>query len=79
MKNSSLAMISTIAIVVAFASITAYIDPGACVNEPSNTWTSCESVAHDKWVAFWISLSIAVASYVTYLVQKFVYRNSSDN
>lgn len=79
MKNNSLAMFSTIAAVVAFASLIGYIDPGTCVNQQPDDWTNCKSAAQASLWTFWIALAVAIASYGSYRVRKFVYRNTSDN
>lgn len=69
MKNSSFAMISTIALVVAFASLIGFVDSGACVNPQVAGWSDCESAATQKLWMFWGGLAIAIASYTTYRVQ----------
>jgi hypothetical protein len=79
MKNNGLAMISTIAVVVALGALIGYIDPATCVTEQAEGWSTCESAAQRSYWTFWIALSIAIASYGSYRIRKFVYRKTSDN
>ncbi|MFM6979999.1 MAG: hypothetical protein ACKOWE_01165 [Micrococcales bacterium] len=72
-------MISTIAAVVAFGSLFGYIDPATCVNEQVEGWTSCEAAARQSLWTFWIALAIAIASYGSYRVRKYLYAKTSDN
>lgn len=69
MKNSSFAMISLLAGVVAFASLIGYIDPGACVNPQVEGWSDCKFAAGQKLYMFWGALAVAISSYTVYRVQ----------
>ena len=53
MKNNTLAMLATIALVAAFASMIGYIDPATCTVENKDAFLTCEEAANQHIYAFW--------------------------
>jgi ABC-type multidrug transport system permease subunit len=53
MKNNSLAMLATISLVVALASIIGYIDPAVCAGLQPTAIEGCVQTAHEHIWAFW--------------------------
>ena len=53
MKNNSLAMLATISIVAALASMIGYIDPAVCEGLNSGGFVTCEQAAQQHIWAFW--------------------------
>ena len=59
MKNNTLAMLGTIALVGALASMIGYIDPATCTVEGSEAFMTCEEAAGRQMWAFWGFLGFA--------------------
>lgn len=53
MKNNTLAMIATIALVLGPASMIGYIDPAVCNGLPTSEFMSCEAAAAQHLWGFW--------------------------
>ena len=47
-KNNSLAMIATVALVGMLASAIGFFSPGYCTVPQQDDWTSCEAIAQDR-------------------------------
>lgn len=52
MKNNTLAMIATVALVLGPASMIGYIDPAVCSGLPASDFVSCEAAAAQHLWAF---------------------------
>jgi len=59
-KNNSLAMLATIALVAALASMIGYIDPAVCEGIKSDGFVTCEQAAQQHIWGFWGFLSFGV-------------------
>ncbi|MEY4321892.1 MAG: hypothetical protein RL167_620 [Actinomycetota bacterium] len=53
MKNNTLAMIATIALVLGPASLIGYIDPAVCKGLPTSEFISCDAAAAQHIWGFW--------------------------
>ena len=53
MKNNSLAMVATISLVAALASMIGYIDPAVCEGIKSDGFITCEQAAQQHIWGFW--------------------------
>ena len=60
MKNNSLAMLATIALVAALASMIGYIDPAVCDGIKSDGFVTCEQAAQQHIWGFWGFLGFGV-------------------
>ena len=60
MKNNSLAMLATIALVAALASMIGYIDPAVCEGIKSDGFVTCEQAAQQHIWGFWGFLGFGV-------------------
>lgn len=49
-KNNSLAMIATVALVGMLASAIGFFSPGYCTVPQQDDWTSCESIAQQRTI-----------------------------
>lgn len=49
-KNNSLAMIATVALVGMLASAIGFFSPDYCTTPQSNDWTSCASIAQSRTI-----------------------------
>lgn len=53
MKNNSLAMVATISLVAALASLIGYIDPTVCAASQSEGFVTCKEAAQQHIWGFW--------------------------
>jgi hypothetical protein len=59
-RNNSMAMIATVALVGVLASLIGFFDPNTCTVAQSSDWTSCQAIATDRKIgsAFLLALSL---------------------
>ena len=70
MKNNTIAMIATISLVGAIATLIGYIDPATCtVDDPQSFWT-CEEAAMQNSILFWTFTAIGGGFLATALVRR---------
>lgn len=69
-KNNSMAMVATIAIVGVVASVIGLFDPSTCVQAQSDDWTSCANIARDRQIGFWILLGVSVLGFAVSITRK---------
>lgn len=69
-KNNSMAMVATIAIVGVVASVIGLFDPSTCVQAQSNDWTSCANIARDRQIGFWVLLVLSVLGFAVSITRK---------
>jgi ABC-type multidrug transport system permease subunit len=53
-KNNNLAMLGTISLAVAWASLIGYIDPATCTIEGAQGVSSCREIAAQHITVFWV-------------------------
>jgi hypothetical protein len=60
-KNNSWAMIATVSVVAALASVIGFLNPSNCVESAqAEGWTSCEAIAQQQGYLFWGLLALSV-------------------
>ena len=65
MKNNSLAMLATVAGVGVLAWWVGFFDPQTCSPDVQQEgWTSCEQIANQQAIAFWILVAALVVGVV---------------
>lgn len=69
-KNNSMAMVATIALVGVVASVIGLFDPDTCVVSQSDDWTSCANIAKDRQIGFWILLVVSVLGFAVSITRK---------
>ena len=69
-KNNSMAMVATVALVGVFASIIGLFDPSPGVDVQTEGWTSCESIARDRQIGSWILLGLSALGFTVSLVRR---------
>jgi hypothetical protein len=69
-KNNSMAMVATIAVVGVVASVIGLFDPSTCVQAQSDDWTSCANIARDRQIGFWILLGVSVLGFAVSITRK---------
>jgi hypothetical protein len=69
-KNNSMAMVATIALVGVVASVIGLFDPSTCVQAQSNDWTSCASIARDRQIGFVALLVLSVIGFAVSFTRK---------
>jgi hypothetical protein len=69
-KNNSMAMVATVALVGVFASIIGIFDPSTCVDVQADGWTSCESIARDRQIGSWILLTLSAIGFALSFVRR---------
>ena len=59
-RNNSMAMIATVALVGVLASLIGFFDPNTCTVTQNSDWTSCQAIANDRKIgsAFLLVLSL---------------------
>jgi len=65
MKNNSLAMLATISLVLALASLFGYIDPAVCAMPKTAGYLTCEQSAQEHILAFWGFAGFGIVTLVT--------------
>ena len=74
MKNNTLAMLATIALVAAFASMIGYIDPATCTVENKDAFLTCEEAANQHIYAFWGFAGFSAVVLLSDLVRRLIAR-----
>jgi hypothetical protein len=69
-KNNSMAMVATIALVGVIASVIGLFDPSTCVETQANDWTSCANIARDRQIGFWALLIVSVLGFAVSITRK---------
>lgn len=69
-KNNSMGMVATIAVVGVVASVIGLFDPSTCVQAQSDDWTSCANIARDRQIGFWILLGVSVLGFAVSITRK---------
>lgn len=69
-KNNSMAMVATVALVGVFASVIGLFDPSTCIDVQTEGWTSCASIARDRQIGSWILLGLSVFGFTVSLVRR---------
>lgn len=67
-KNNSMAMIATITLVGVIASVIGLFDPSTCVQVQSDDWTSCENIARERVIGFWVLLIFSIFGFAVSIV-----------
>jgi len=62
MKNNNLAMLGTISLAVAWASIIGYIDPATCTLQGAQGVASCREIASQHITVFWLFLAFGLVT-----------------
>ncbi len=70
MKNNSLAMLATIAAVVAIASFIGFFNPETCTVEAVDGWASCESIAAQRAIGGVAFAAAALIGAVVWLIRR---------
>lgn len=70
MKNNTIAMIATISLVGALASLIGYIDPATCTVEDPQAFLTCEEAAMQNSIAFWSFTAIGGSFLLTALIRR---------
>lgn len=68
-KNNSMAMVATIALVGVIASVIGLFDPNTCVVTQTDDWTSCANIARDREIGFWALLVVSALGFAVSLVR----------
>lgn len=70
-KNNSLAMIATVALVGALASLIGLFESSTCVESTQvDGWTSCAAIAEQRNVTTAVLLAVAVLGFAVSIVRK---------
>lgn len=69
-KNNSMAMVATIALVGVIASVIGLFDPSTCVQTQTDDWTSCANIARDRQIGFWVLLVVSVLGFAVSFTRK---------
>lgn len=69
-KNNSMAMVATVALVGVVASVIGLFDPNTCVISQSDDWTSCTNIAKDRQIGFWVLLAVSVIGFLISITLK---------
>lgn len=70
-KNNSWAMIATVCVVAALASVIGLLNPTNCVDSAQlEGWTSCTAIADQQRYLFWGLLGLAVFGFAISLVRR---------
>ncbi len=70
MKNNSIAMLATIAAVVAIASIIGFFNPETCTVEAVDGWASCEAIASQRAIGALVFAGAALIGAVVWLIRR---------
>ena len=70
MKNNSLAMLTTIAAVVAIASVIGFFNPETCTVQAVDGWASCEAIAAQRAIGGAVFAAAAVIGAVVWLIRR---------
>jgi hypothetical protein len=75
-KNNSWAMIATVSIVAALASVIGLLNPSNCVaSAQTEGWTSCEAIAAQQGYLFWALLALSVFGFAISLARRAMKRD----
>jgi len=69
-KNNSLAMIATVALVGMLASAIGFFSPDYCTVPQSNDWTSCESIAQSRTIGAIVLFVVCLAGFALSLSKR---------
>lgn len=68
-RNNSMAMIATVALVGVLASLIGFFDPSTCTITQNNDWSSCQAIANDRKIGSLVLLGVSVLGFVVSLVR----------
>jgi hypothetical protein len=70
-KNNSWAMIATVSIVAALASLIGLLNPNNCVEAvQTEGWTSCEAIVNEQRWLFWGLLALSAFGFVISMARR---------
>jgi hypothetical protein len=69
-KNNSMAMIATVALVGMLASAIGFFSPDYCTVPQSNDWTSCEAIAQQRTIGFIVLFVVCLAGFAVSLSKR---------
>lgn len=75
-KNNSMAMVATITLVGVLASVVGLFDPSTCAPNQADDWTSCENIARDREIGFWVLLIFSAFGFAVSMVRSRKTKNS---
>ena len=70
MKNNSMAMIATVALVGILALLIGFFDPETCTPNQLEGWTSCEAIASQRAWALWFLVALVIIGFTVSLTKK---------
>jgi hypothetical protein len=70
MKNNSMAMIATVALVGILALLIGFFDPETCTQNQLEGWTSCSAIASQRVWALWLLVGLVVVGFAVSLTRK---------
>ena len=62
-KNNSMAMLATVSLVGALASLIGFFDPSTCIDNQVEGWTSCKSIAEQRELGSWLLLGFSALGF----------------
>jgi hypothetical protein len=75
-KNNSWAMIATVSVVAALASVIGLLNPSNCVASAQiEGWTSCEAIAAQQSYLFWALLALSAFGFGISLAKRALKRD----
>ena len=69
-KNNSLAMVATVALVGMLASIIGFFSPDYCTVPQQDNWTSCQAIAQQRAIGFLVLFAICLFGFAISLTKR---------
>lgn len=69
-KNNSMAMIATVALVGMLASAIGYFSPDYCTVPQSDDWTSCEAIAQQRNIGSIVLFAVCLLGFAVSLTKR---------
>jgi hypothetical protein len=69
-KNNSMAMIATVALVGMLASAIGFFSPDYCTVKQNDDWTSCDAIAQQRGIGFGVLFALCLIGFAVSLTKR---------
>lgn len=70
MRNDAPAMLATIALAALIALLLGFFDPGSCVVDSAEGFTSCSDIAFQQGLVAWILVAVIVTGFTMSAIRR---------